>query len=117
MNITSDGWVYCDVINSTVVSHFHVPFGFNDAKGRAVGCWVTIRSAERVEREPGSGRVCKPEQMGFSYSASVHVTRNEVTFGGSDASKDYVRTFDEANQWVNAAIERCRKANAKKYAK
>lgn len=117
MNITSDGWVYCNVINSTVVSHFHVPFGFNDAKGRAVGCWVAIRSKELVEREPGSGQVCRPEELGFSYSATVHVTRDEVCFGGSSAFKMHIKTFDEAHQWVNAAIERCRKANAKKFAK
>lgn len=116
MQLHSSGLAYCTVTNQAVITDFHVPFDFSDAKGRAVGCRVRIKSMTQVEREPGSGGLCKPEHLGTTYVAGVHVTRNGVEFGGSSAGS-VLLTFDEAHQWVNAAIERCRKANAKKFCK
>jgi len=118
MNITSDGWVRIDIINSVVVESYHVPFGFNDNKGRAIGCQITIKYHENVERGPSDyGFVCRPEQLGPCHYAIVHVTRNGKCFGGSNASNGFIRTIEEAKAWVGAAIERCHRANAKKFAK
>lgn len=116
MNTTYSGFVYCTITDQTTISDFHVAFGFSDAKGRDVGCRVRIMRMTQIEREPGSGSICKPEHLGTTYVAGVHVTRNGLKFGGS-SSNEILSTFDEANQWVNAAIERCRKSNAKKFAK
>ena len=116
MNTTTK-LVPCTTINQTTITHLYVPFGFTEAKGREVGCIARIMSATRVEREPvGSGEICKPEHLGTTFVAGVHVTRNGVEFGGSYSSSVSL-TFDEAHQWVNAAIARCRKSNAKKFAK
>lgn len=116
MNLTTSGLAYCTITDSTIITHLHIPFGFTDAKGREVGCLVRIMSVTRVEREPGNGGLCKPEHLGTTFVAGVSVTRNGVEFGSSSASSVSM-TFDEAHQWVNAAIERCRKHNAKKFAK
>lgn len=116
MQLHSSGLAYCTVTNRATITDCHVPFGFNDAKGRAVGCRFRIMSVTQVESDSSSYGLCKPEHLGTTYVAGVHVTRNGVEFGGSSAGSTLL-TFDEAHQWVNAAIERCRKANAKKFCK
>ena len=108
--------VPCKITDHVQVTRYYVPFGINDAKGRAVGCRVGISSSVRTERDGNDGGcwVCKPEDLGLLFCADVHVCRDEKAFGGSSACK-WFKTVEEAESFVEAAVERCRKANAKKF--
>lgn len=109
-------YVPCNVTDHVQVTRYYVSFGINDAKGRAVGCRVGISSSVRTERD-GSKEgwaICKPEELGLLFCADVHVCRDEKAFGGSSACK-WFKTIEEAESFVEAAVERCRKTNAKKF--
>ena len=112
MSMSVNGYVFCDSEREQI-SEQYVPFGLSDAKGRSVGCQVAIVMVTRTECD-GGWIICKPEELGVNYMANIHVCRNEERFGGSSASK-FFKTLDEAHQFANQAVERCRKANAKKF--
>ncbi len=115
-NDASSAYVPCTVTDYVRVTAYYVPFGINDARGRAVGCRVGISSSVRTERADSKDgwAICKPEDLGLLFCADVHVCRDEKAFGGSSACK-WCKTLEEAEAFVEAAVERCRKANAKKF--
>lgn len=107
--------VLCNIAETKRLASYYVPFGINDAKGRAVGCRASITSHLYTESDdPKVFWTCEPELLGMNFAADVHVCRDEKAFGGSSACK-WFKSLEEAQAFVAAAIERCRKSNVKKF--
>ena len=86
-----------------------VAFGVFDARRREVGCAVYVEPSKTWSD------ATKANELDGKFSYSLETQRNGERFGASMGRSERFATVEEAQLAAEAAIERSRKAAAKKY--